>query len=215
MEEAQVTRADVGDTLALRGIQPSRGARGARETPRAPSARSHRRRSSTSPVTAAPALDKLPRSALPARPALAVRGQQVCDPTEDGAECRQALLVGDETSGSLGGYEEKSKKKFEAAKASTNPDLTNYQKDTLVLVEEVEQHHNTLPSGQDRADMVVEEQEITILEIAIVLLLELPTLEVVVVPRLIDQMVQEKDLMVPVAQDFLPSDLRTLDDTSS
>ena len=34
--------------------------------------------------------------------------------------------------------EEKSKKKFEAAKASTNPDLTNYQKDTLVLVEEVE-----------------------------------------------------------------------------
>ena len=76
--------------------------------------------------------------ALPARPALAVRGQQVCDPTEDGAECRQALLVGDETSGSLGGYEEKSKKKFEAAKASTNPDLTNYQKDTLVLVEEVE-----------------------------------------------------------------------------
>ena len=76
--------------------------------------------------------------AVTARPALAVRGQQVCDPTEDGAECRQRLLVGDETTGSLNGYEEKSKKSFAAAKASTNPDLTNYQKDTLVLVEEVE-----------------------------------------------------------------------------
>ena len=79
----------------------------------------------------------------------------------------------------------------------------------------MEQHHNTPQSGQDRVDMVVEEQEITILEIAIVPPLELPTLEEVVVPSPIDQMVQEKDLMVPVAQDFLPSDLRTLDDTSS
>ena len=67
-----------------------------------------------------------------------MRGQQVCDPTEDGAECRQRLLVGDESSGSLSGYDEKSKKTFAAAKASTNPDLTNYQKDTLTLVEEVE-----------------------------------------------------------------------------
>jgi hypothetical protein len=75
--------------------------------------------------------------AVPAGPALAVRGQQVCDPGEDGADCRQRLLVGDEAQGSLGGYEEKSKKKFEAAPASKNPDLTNYQKDTLALVEEV------------------------------------------------------------------------------
>tara|TARA_B110000977_G_scaffold17846_1_gene21611 strand:+ start:12728 stop:13405 length:678 start_codon:yes stop_codon:yes gene_type:complete len=68
--------------------------------------------------------------------ALAVRGQQVCDPTEDGAECRQRLLVGDEAD--LGGYEQKSQKQFKAAAASTNPDLTNYQKDTLNLVEEME-----------------------------------------------------------------------------
>ena len=66
-----------------------------------------------------------------------MRGQQVCDPTEAGAECRAALISGDQ--GELGDYEKKSAKKFEAAKASTNPDLTNYQKDTLALVGEMEE----------------------------------------------------------------------------
>jgi hypothetical protein len=74
--------------------------------------------------------------AVPTRAALAVRAPQVCDPTEAGAECRAKLLIGDEAE--LGGYEAKSQKKFVAAAASTNPDLTNYQKDTLALVEEVE-----------------------------------------------------------------------------
>ena len=71
------------------------------------------------------------------RDARAVRYQQVCDPTEAGAECRAALISGDQ--GELGDYETKSAKKFEAAKASTNPDLTNYQKDTLTLVDEMEE----------------------------------------------------------------------------
>ena len=52
-------------------------------------------------------------------------------------ELRAALISGDQ--GELGDYEKKSAKKFEAAKASTNPDLTNYQKDTLALVGEMEE----------------------------------------------------------------------------
>jgi hypothetical protein len=84
-----------------------------------------------------------------------------------------------------------------------------------ILVEEVEQHHNTQELRQHRVDMVVEEQEIITLEMIVMLLLELPTPEEVVVPNPIKMMVQEEDIMVPVAQDFLPSDLRALDDTSS
>jgi len=72
-----------------------------------------------------------------------------------------------------------------------------------ILVEEVEQHHNTQELRQHRVDMVVEEQEITVLEIAVMLLLELPTPEEVVVPNPITMMELEKDIMDLVAQDFL------------
>ena len=72
-----------------------------------------------------------------------------------------------------------------------------------ILVEEVEEHHSTPRPGQDRVDMVVEEEEIIILEMIVMLLLELPTPEEVVVPNPIKMMELEEDIMVPVAQDFL------------
>ena len=72
---------------------------------------------------------------VPRAPARAVRGQQVCDPGADGAECRERLIAGD--AAELGDYDAKAKKSgFEAAKAAT-PDFTNYQKDTLKLVDEM------------------------------------------------------------------------------
>ena len=61
----------------------------------------------------------------------------VCDPTEGGADCRANLLLGDTSN--LDGYEAKSARKVDIAKTSTNPDLTNDQKDTLVLVDEMQE----------------------------------------------------------------------------
>ncbi len=59
----------------------------------------------------------------------------MCDPGADGAECRERLIAGD--AAELGDYDAKAKKSgFEAAKAAT-PDFTNYQKDTLKLVDEM------------------------------------------------------------------------------
>ena len=55
-----------------------------------------------------------------AQRANAARPTPVCDPTLDG-------------------YEAKSARKIELAKTSTNPDLTNYQKETLALVGEMEE----------------------------------------------------------------------------
>ena len=72
-----------------------------------------------------------------AQRANAARPTPVCDPTADGAECRANLLQGDESN--LDGYEAKSARKIELAKTSTNPDLTNYQKETLALVGEMEE----------------------------------------------------------------------------
>ena len=72
-----------------------------------------------------------------------------------------------------------------------------------ILVEEVEQHHNTPQIREKLVDMVVEEQEIIVLEIVVMLLLELPTPEEVVVPSPIKVMELEEDIMVPVVQDFL------------
>ena len=75
--------------------------------------------------------------AVPTRAALAVRAPQVCDPTEAGAECRAKRLIGDEAE--LGGYEAKSPRRPVCRRRGEHePDLTNYQKDTLALVEEVE-----------------------------------------------------------------------------
>lgn len=72
-----------------------------------------------------------------AQRANAARPTPVCDPTADGAECRANLLQGDESN--LDGYEAKSARKIDLAKTSTNPDLTNYQKETLALVGEMEE----------------------------------------------------------------------------
>lgn len=71
-----------------------------------------------------------------AGPARAARTSNLCDPTADGADCRAAVIANDNAE--LGDYEAKSKKKLEVAKTQTNPDLTNYQKDTLALVAEAE-----------------------------------------------------------------------------
>ena len=72
-----------------------------------------------------------------ADPAKAERGTVVCDPTAEGAECRARELGKDDNE--LGDYEAKSAKKVELAKTQTNPDLTNYQKETLALADEVQE----------------------------------------------------------------------------
>ena len=59
---------------------------------------------------------------------------KVCDPTADGAECR-ANEIGKDLGG-LGDYDQKANKKVELAKAMTNPNMTNYQLDTMKLVDE-------------------------------------------------------------------------------
>mmetsp|Transcript_21403 Transcript_21403/g.53145 ORF Transcript_21403/g.53145 Transcript_21403/m.53145 type:complete len:237 (-) Transcript_21403:386-1096(-) len=60
----------------------------------------------------------------------------VCDPHEGGAECRANELMRD--GAELGDYEAKSVRKVELAKTGSVPDLTNYQKETLALVTEIE-----------------------------------------------------------------------------
>jgi hypothetical protein len=77
-----------------------------------------------------------------AGPARAERGdgiflrKTVCDPTEDGAECRAAELGKD--TAELGDYESKSARTVTMANSQTNPDYSNYQVQTLELVSDVE-----------------------------------------------------------------------------
>lgn len=61
--------------------------------------------------------------------------KEVCDPTADGADCRARILAQDAVSADT--YDSK-KNTFKAANASTNPNLTTYQSDTLTFLEEVE-----------------------------------------------------------------------------
>ena len=61
--------------------------------------------------------------------------KEVCDPTADGADCRARILAQDAVSADT--YDSK-KSTFKAANASTNPNLTTYQSDTLAFLEEVE-----------------------------------------------------------------------------
>jgi len=61
--------------------------------------------------------------------------KEVCDPTAEGAECRAAILAED----GLGAEKyDAPRAQFKAANASTNPNLTTYQSDTLAFVSEVE-----------------------------------------------------------------------------
>ena len=61
--------------------------------------------------------------------------KEVCDPTEDGADCRARILAED----GLGADSYNApRREFKAANASTNPNLTTYQSDTLAFVSEVE-----------------------------------------------------------------------------
>lgn len=78
----------------------------------------------------------LAAAVLGAGPARAGRFNVPCDPTAGGAECRENEIGKD--AAELGDYESKSARKVELAKTQTNPDLTNYQKETLELVVEVE-----------------------------------------------------------------------------
>ena len=74
------------------------------------------------------------------RDARAVRGQQMCDPTEAGAECRAAPRPpATRASSAITRRRARRSSRQRTAKASTNPDLTNYQKDTLALVGEMEE----------------------------------------------------------------------------
>lgn len=74
---------------------------------------------------------------IAAGPAKAERsGKTVCDPTENGADCRANEISKD--SAELGDYESKSARKVGLAKTQTNPNLTNYQKETITLVDEVD-----------------------------------------------------------------------------
>jgi len=62
---------------------------------------------------------------------------EVCDPTADGADCRARILAADSVE--TESYEKtKSDASFKPASASTNPNLTTYQRDTLEFVDEVE-----------------------------------------------------------------------------
>ena len=62
---------------------------------------------------------------------------EVCDPTADGADCRARILAADSVE--TESYDKtKSDASFKPASASTNPNLTTYQRDTLELVDEVE-----------------------------------------------------------------------------
>jgi len=62
---------------------------------------------------------------------------EVCDPTENGAECRAAILSKDAVDADSA-YD-KSKSTFKAAATQTNPNLSTYQADTLAFVSEVEE----------------------------------------------------------------------------
>ena len=62
---------------------------------------------------------------------------EVCDPTENGAECRAAILSKDAVDADAA-YD-KSKSTFKAAATQTNPNLSTYQVDTLAFVSEVEE----------------------------------------------------------------------------
>ena len=62
---------------------------------------------------------------------------EVCDPTENGAECRAAILSKDAVDADSA-YD-KSKSTFKAAATQTNPNLSTYQVDTLAFVSEVEE----------------------------------------------------------------------------
>ena len=62
---------------------------------------------------------------------------EVCDPTENGAECRAAILSKDAVDADSA-YD-KSKSTFKAAATQTNPNLSTYQVDTLAFVTEVEE----------------------------------------------------------------------------
>jgi hypothetical protein len=62
---------------------------------------------------------------------------EVCDPTENGAECRAAILSKDAVDADAA-YDN-SKSKFKAAATQTNPNLSTYQVDTLAFVTEVEE----------------------------------------------------------------------------
>ena len=58
--------------------------------------------------------------------------KEVCDPTADGADCLARILAQDAVSADT--YDSK-KNTFKAANASTNPNLTTYQSDTLTFLE--------------------------------------------------------------------------------
>ena len=60
---------------------------------------------------------------------------KVCDPTRGRRGVSRRTRSGKDLGG-LGDYDQKANKKVELAKAMTNPNMTNYQLDTMKLVDE-------------------------------------------------------------------------------
>lgn len=153
------THAAMSSTYASLASRVSRASPARSSTSRASSSRNRPRRAAT--------LARASRDAVDAREATTVTGRramlalasafvattasrealaansadrafrEVCDPTADGADCRAKILAAD--AAGVESYENtKSGGKFKPASASTNPNLTTYQSDTLTFVDEVE-----------------------------------------------------------------------------